>query len=179
MGRPFWLGIIGGIFGILAGIGVALIAGILGDFSGTLHTVLVRVNEVYNSTGSSGFHTIVIVSNVPELYASAGRCYFILCSRYNRRYSRKKQNSRWGIYDNRCHWSATLSRNTRYFVFYSLCCWRFLNIYRKKVDDNANHEDYNRSFLTGDFLYIFVFFMCCVTSEITLLYFLLPSPSVF
>ncbi|MGB8312770.1 MAG: DUF4064 domain-containing protein [Halobacteriota archaeon] len=71
MGRPFWLGIIGGIFGILAGIGVALIAGILGDFSGTLHTVLVRVNEVYNSTGSSGFHTIVIVSNVPELYASA------------------------------------------------------------------------------------------------------------
>ena len=71
MGKPFWLGIIGGIFGILAGIGVALIAGILGDFSGTLHTVLVRVNEVYNSTGSSGFHTIVIVSNVPELYASA------------------------------------------------------------------------------------------------------------
>jgi len=71
MGRPFWLGIIGGIFGILAGIGVALIAGILGDLSGSLHTVLVRVNEVYNSTGSSGFHTIVIVSNVPELYASA------------------------------------------------------------------------------------------------------------
>ena len=71
MGRPFWLGIIGGIFGILAGIGIALIAGILGDLSGTLHTVLVRVNEVYNSTGSSGFHTIVIVSNVPELYASA------------------------------------------------------------------------------------------------------------
>ena len=25
MGKPFWLGIIGGIFGILAGIGVALI----------------------------------------------------------------------------------------------------------------------------------------------------------
>ena len=71
MGRPFWLGIIGGIFGILAGIGIALIAGILGDLSGTLHTVLVRVNEVYNSTGSSGFHTFVIVSNVPELYASA------------------------------------------------------------------------------------------------------------
>ena len=71
MGRPFWLGIIGGIFGILAGIGVALTAGILGDLSGSLHTVLVRVNEVYNSTGSSGFHTIVIVSNVPELYASA------------------------------------------------------------------------------------------------------------
>jgi hypothetical protein len=71
MGRPFWLGIIGGIFGILADIGVASIAGIRGDFSGTLHTVLVRVNEVHNSTGSSGFHTIVIVSNVPELYASA------------------------------------------------------------------------------------------------------------
>lgn len=71
MGRPFWLGIIGGIFGILAGIGVALIAGLLGDLSGMLHTVLVRVNEVYNSTGSSGFHTVVIVSNVPELYASA------------------------------------------------------------------------------------------------------------
>jgi len=71
MGRPFWLGIIGGIFGILAGIGIVLIAGIVGDLSGTLHTVLVRVNEVYNSTGSSGFHTIVIMSNVPELYASA------------------------------------------------------------------------------------------------------------
>jgi len=71
IGRPFWLGIIGGIFGILAGIGIALIAGILGDLSGTLHTVLVRVNEVYNSTGSSGFHSIVIVSYIPELYASA------------------------------------------------------------------------------------------------------------
>jgi hypothetical protein len=76
MGRPFWLGIIGGIFGILADIGVASIAGIRGDFSGTLHTVLVRVNEVHNSTGSSGFHTIVIVSNVPELYASAAGLFY-------------------------------------------------------------------------------------------------------
>ncbi len=71
MGRSFWLGIIGGIFGILAGIGVALIAGVLGDFSGALHTVIVRVSEAYNSTGSSGFHTIVVVPNVSALYASA------------------------------------------------------------------------------------------------------------
>ncbi len=71
MGRSFWLGIIGGIFGILAGIGVALIAGVLGDFSGALHTVIVRVSEVYNSTGSSGFHTLLVVPNVSALYASA------------------------------------------------------------------------------------------------------------
>jgi hypothetical protein len=71
MGRSFWLGIIGGIFGILAGIGVALIAGVLGDFSGALHTVIVRVSEVYNSTGSSGFHTVIVVPNVSALYASA------------------------------------------------------------------------------------------------------------
>jgi hypothetical protein len=71
MGRSFWLGIIGGIFGILAGIGVALIAGVLGDFSGALHTVIVSVSEVYNSTGSSGFHTITAVPNVSALYVSA------------------------------------------------------------------------------------------------------------
>lgn len=71
MGKSFWLGIIGGIFGILAGIGVALIAGVLGDFSGVLHIVIVGISEVYNSTGSSGFHTITVVPNVPALYVSA------------------------------------------------------------------------------------------------------------
>jgi hypothetical protein len=71
MGRSFWLGIVGGIFGILAGIGVALIAGILGDFSGALHFVIVNISEVYNSTGSSGFHTVIIVPNISALYVSA------------------------------------------------------------------------------------------------------------
>ncbi len=153
MGRSFWLGIIGGIFGILAGIGVALIAGVLGDFSGALHTVIVRVSEVYNSTGSSGFHTVIVVPNVSALYAECSRCYCVLYSGYRRRHSREKQNPRWGINDNRCPWSIIFSGNTRYFVIYSLCYWRFLNIYRKKVDGNASDSYRNTQFLTDFFLF--------------------------
>jgi hypothetical protein len=65
------LGVLGGIFGILAGIGVALIAGVLGDITGVIHTAIVRVSDVYNATGYSGFHTIIVVPNVSDLYASA------------------------------------------------------------------------------------------------------------
>lgn len=56
-----------GIFGILAGIGVALVAGILEFFR---YVTYYFGTSRQLSTGSLGFHTTVIESNVPELYTS-------------------------------------------------------------------------------------------------------------
>jgi len=100
----------------------------------------VRVDEVYSSTGSLGFHTIVIESNVPELYASAAGAIL---------FSIEVSEVAWYF-----QWEYSAS-----CILFSLRLWLF-NIYRKKARENENYECYNKSFLTSDFLY----FLCCVSS---------------